>query len=144
MTGKKLTPKQKKFVKEYQKDLNGTQAAKRAGYSEHTAQEIASENLSKPIIKEAINKDLDNTLQKLGIDAEYILGGIKKTIERCETDDKPDSGAILKGFELLGKYKNLKIWTDKIEHSGDKENPIVVAPINLEERAALLKKANDK
>lgn len=141
---KKLTPKQKKFVKEYQKDLNGTQAAQRAGYSERSAKEIASQNLTKPAIKSAIDKDVDKTLEKLGIDAEYILGGIKKTIERCETDDKPDSGAILKGFELLGKYKNLKIWTDKVEHSGDKENPIVVAPINIEERAALLKKANNK
>jgi phage terminase small subunit len=167
MAEQKLTPKQKKFVKEYQKDLNGTQAAKRAGYSKKTAGAISSENLQKPQIVEAINKDIDKTLEKLGISAEWILSGIKEVIERsmqakpvftkmgehAVTEDANgdmatayqfESGSALKGFELLGKYKSLKIWTDKIEHSGDKENPIVVAPINLEERAALLKKANEK
>lgn len=136
---KKLTPKQKKFIKEYSKDLNATQAAKRAGYSPKTAQEIGSENLSKPIIKEAINKDLDKTLEKLGIDAEYILGGIKKTIERCEIEDKHDAGAILKGFELLGKYRSLKMWTDKVEHSGEVKSTVTVEPFDIEERLKQLK-----
>ena len=35
-------------------DLNATQAAIRAGYSEKTAQEIGSENLSKPMVAKAI------------------------------------------------------------------------------------------
>ena len=43
----KLTAKQKKFVDEYLIDLNATQAAIRAGYSEKTADRIASENLRK-------------------------------------------------------------------------------------------------
>jgi phage terminase small subunit len=136
---KKLTPKQKKFAKEYQKDLNGKQAAIRAGYSPKTAKEIASENLTKPNVAQEINKDLDKTLEKLGIDAEYILGGIKKTIERCEEEEKHDAGAILKGFELLGKYKSLKLWTDKVEHSGDKENPIAVTSVDLNERIKQVK-----
>lgn len=54
MSEKKLTDKQAKFVQEYLVDLNATQAAIRAGYSENSAQEIGSENLSKPIIKEAV------------------------------------------------------------------------------------------
>lgn len=136
---KKLTPKQRKFVKEYQKDLNGTQAAIRAGYSEKSAQEIASENLSKPIIKEAVTKELDKTLEKLGIDAEYILNTIKRTIERCEIEEKYEPNAILKGAELLGKYKNLKIFTDKVEHSGDQENPIKVVSVELKDRVKQLK-----
>ena len=44
----KLTFKQRKFVIEYMKDLNATQAAIRAGYSKKTARIIASENLTKP------------------------------------------------------------------------------------------------
>jgi phage terminase small subunit len=50
----KLTNKQRAFVAEYMKDLNGTQAAIRAGYSPKTACSIASENLRKPHIKRAI------------------------------------------------------------------------------------------
>jgi len=45
-----LNPKQLRFVDEYFKDLNGTQAAIRAGYSPKTARQIANEHLSKPDI----------------------------------------------------------------------------------------------
>ncbi len=50
----KLTPKQHRFVEEYLIDLNATKAAGRARYSEKTARQIGSENLSKPAIQEAI------------------------------------------------------------------------------------------
>ena len=49
-----LTPKQQSFVEEYVIDLNATQAAIRAGYSEKTAYSIGNENLSKPVITDAI------------------------------------------------------------------------------------------
>ena len=50
----KLTHKQAAFVDEYLIDLNATQAVLRAGYSEKTAGKIATENLQKPVIQEAI------------------------------------------------------------------------------------------
>lgn len=163
---KKLTPKQKKFAKEYQKDLNGARAAKAAGYSPKSAKQTASEILTYPNVKEAINKDLDATLEKLGINAEYILGGIKEVIERSmqakpvftkmgehavtETDEgmatayQFESSSALKGFELLGKYQNLSIWKERVEHSGDKENPIVVTTVDLDERVKQIKGENGK
>ncbi len=49
-----LTQKQQRFVDEYLVDLNATQAAVRAGYSEQTARRIGPENLSKPDIAEAV------------------------------------------------------------------------------------------
>ncbi|MDF2381336.1 terminase small subunit [Nostoc ellipsosporum NOK] len=49
-----LTPKQERFCQEYCIDLNGTQAAIRAGYSKKCARQIAEENLSKPDIKSRI------------------------------------------------------------------------------------------
>lgn len=45
-----LSPKQQRFVEEYLLDLNGTQAAVRAGYSPKTARSAAAENLTKPDI----------------------------------------------------------------------------------------------
>ena len=51
-----MTPKQSRFVEEYLIDLNATQAAVRAGYSKKTARAIASENLAKPNIQEAVAK----------------------------------------------------------------------------------------
>ncbi len=52
----KLTPKQERFIDEFLIDLNATQAAIRAGYSEKTAQVIGSENLSKPMIKSEVDR----------------------------------------------------------------------------------------
>lgn len=51
-----LTAKQQRFCDEYLIDLNATQAAIRAGYSEKTAAVIAAENLRKPYIAEYIEK----------------------------------------------------------------------------------------
>lgn len=55
----KLTWKQKAFIQEYLLDFNATQAAIRVGYSEKTARQMASENLSKPYIQAEIKRQLD-------------------------------------------------------------------------------------
>lgn len=47
---KNLTPKQKAFADEFLKCGNATEAAKRAGYKERSAQQIGAENLLKPVI----------------------------------------------------------------------------------------------
>lgn len=53
----KLTAKQEMFCREYLIDLNGTQAAIRAGYSKRTARQAATENLAKPAVAARL-KDL--------------------------------------------------------------------------------------
>lgn len=68
-----LTPKQQKFVQEYLVDLNATQAAIRAGYSEKTAGAIGHENLMKPEIAAAIAEARKTVAEKLGITAERVL-----------------------------------------------------------------------
>lgn len=73
MSGEKLTPKQQRFVDEYLIDLNATQAAIRAGYSEKTAKEIGCENLSKPHIAAEIEKARQKTANKLEITRERVL-----------------------------------------------------------------------
>jgi phage terminase small subunit len=63
--GPELTPKQEKFCREYILDYNGARSARSAGYSEDTAKEIASENLTKPNIRAYIallEADLATTL----------------------------------------------------------------------------------
>lgn len=49
-----LSPKQQRFCEEYVKDLNGTQAATRAGYSPKTANEQSSRLLAKVNVQEKI------------------------------------------------------------------------------------------
>ncbi len=51
-----LSDKQALFCEEYLKDLNATQAAIRAGYSQKTAAKIGSENLLKPELSARIQE----------------------------------------------------------------------------------------
>lgn len=68
-----LTPKQKRFVAEYLVDLNATAAAVRAGYSKKTANRIASENLSKPDIRAAIQDAMTKREQRTEITQDMVL-----------------------------------------------------------------------
>ncbi|MDD3654918.1 MAG: terminase small subunit [Desulfotomaculaceae bacterium] len=73
MAERGLTVKQQMFVKEYLVDLNATQAAIRAGYSEKTAAEIGCEYLRKPKIQEAVQAAMGKRSKKTEITAEKVL-----------------------------------------------------------------------
>jgi phage terminase small subunit len=68
-----LTAKQAAFVQEYLIDLNATQAAIRAGYSENTAKEIGCENLSKPNIATAIQDAMAARSERTEITQDQVL-----------------------------------------------------------------------
>lgn len=68
-----LTEKQKRFCEEYLVDLNATQAAIRAGYSEKTARQIGPENLSKPVIQDYISELRSEQKKRTGITVEKVL-----------------------------------------------------------------------
>lgn len=68
-----LTAKQQRFVDEYLVDLNATQAAIRAGYSEKTARSTGSENLTKPNIQAAITEGRRKQSKRTEITADRVL-----------------------------------------------------------------------
>ena len=68
-----LNHRQAQFVIEYLKDLNATQAAIRAGYSEHTARVIGQENLTKPAIAAAIEDQINAQQARTLITSDRIL-----------------------------------------------------------------------
>lgn len=78
MSTPKLTPKQAAFVQEYLVDLNATQAAKRAGYSERTASRTGSENLSKPVIAAAIAKAQTERANRTQVTADRVVEELAK------------------------------------------------------------------
>ena len=69
----KLTNKQKRFVDEYLIDLNATQAAIRAGYSEKTAKDIGCQNLAKLNIQAAFENAIAERAERTEITADRIL-----------------------------------------------------------------------
>ena len=78
----KLTAKQQRFCDEYLIDLNATQAAIRAGYSEKTAAVIANENLRKPNISEYIEKRMAAKQEELIADQDEVLRYLSSVMRR--------------------------------------------------------------
>ncbi|RIN77799.1 terminase small subunit [Staphylococcus simulans] len=135
----KLTRRQELFIEEYLIDLNATQAAIRAGYSKKTAKQTGAENLSKPYLREAIDKKLAEKKSKLIMKQDEILERLTSQARREEVDYQVilseqlvqnDKGSVIgverkpevvevptqnkdaiKALETLGKYYTM--WTDK-------------------------------
>lgn len=78
----KLTAKQQRFCDEYLIDLNATQAAIRSGYSEKTARAIGAENLTKPYIKEYIEKRMAEKEAALIASQDEVLKYLSSVMRR--------------------------------------------------------------
>ncbi len=72
-TEEPLSAKQRLFVDEYLKDLNATQAAIRAGYSENTASEQGSRLLGNVKVAAAIEEAKASRSERTKIDADWLL-----------------------------------------------------------------------
>ncbi len=139
----KLTDKQAAFVRQYLVDLNATQAAIRAGYSERTANAQAGRLLANVGIREAIEKAQAKRAQRVEVTQDYVLSNLVEVVERTMqrapvldrkgeqvTDEEGravwtfDAKGANRALELLGKH--LGIFTDKIraEVSGPDGGPM--------------------
>jgi phage terminase small subunit len=103
----RLEERQKLFVNEYLKDFNGTQAAIRAGYSEKTANVIASNLLTKVNIKNEITKRQQLIQEASNINKENVIKKLLELIEDCYNDEKTDRTSILKAMDMINKLTNL-------------------------------------
>ena len=139
----KLTAKQQRFCDEYLIDLNATQAAIRAGYSEKTAYKTGAENLRKPQIKFYIEARMTEKESELIADQDEVLKYLTSVLrgqsrasvvvvenvgdymsEAREMEKAPDERERLKAAELLGKRYGL--YTDRVEQDVDMELNITV------------------
>jgi len=131
-----LTDKQEMFCLEYLVDLNATQAAIRAGYSEKTAYSIGNENLSKPELQEKIAELMQERSNKTKIDAEWVLKAAKQVFDRCMQAEpvfvageptgeyKFDSSGANKALDTIGKHVDVQAFNEKktteVTHKLDK------------------------
>lgn len=139
----KLTDKQAAFVRQYLVDLNATQAAIRAGYSERTASRIGPQLLGKTCVREAIEKAQAKRARRVEVTQDYVLSNlvevVERTMQRAPVTDRKgeqvtdeegravwtfDAKGANRALELLGKH--LGIFTDKLkaEVSGPDGGPV--------------------
>lgn len=112
MSERALNPKQERFVREYLVDMNGTQAAIRAGYSPKTANVQASDLLAKPNIRAEVTKFQAKLAQKHEITLDLLTEMTLDSYRTAKdtTDAKGMTGAVaqlskMHGFDV-GKRLN--------------------------------------
>ena len=137
-----LTPKQKRFCEEYLIDMNATQAAIRAGYSEETAYSIGQRLLKNVEVETYIDDILEKISSERIATAQEVMehltsemrGQIKEECVIVEnTGDYISEGKIIektvtpkdriKAAELLGR--RYKLFTDNLNVSETKPPPII-------------------
>ncbi|MBZ6385522.1 MULTISPECIES: terminase small subunit [Pantoea] len=99
-----LTDKQEMFCREYLIDLNATQAAIRAGYSDNTARKIGSENLTKPDIAQRIIDLKSERNERVEVNADYVLRRLVEIDEMDVLDILKDDG----GLKMVREWP--KVW----------------------------------
>lgn len=140
-----LNEKQKIFCQEYMKDLNGTQAAIRAGYSEKTARSIGNRLLTNVDIQAYIQELQEGIRKRNQITVDEIMSDLIEVKNRClqnvpvmyfdkidkewkhegkefgEPVYKFDSNGATKALDLLGKI----IGAYEKDNSQKRELPVV-------------------
>ncbi|EQB34795.1 hypothetical protein M948_20660 [Virgibacillus sp. CM-4] len=155
----KLTTKQELFCQEYIVDLNATQAAIRAGYSEKTARQTAARLLTKANISARVKELKDKRAEKLELDAYWVLKRLKDISDRSmqaepveEWDPSIgemvstgeyqfDSNGANKATELIGKHigmfdPKLKLQLEALQIKNEKTKKETEF---IEERTKLIK-----
>lgn len=139
-----LNKKRRVFGDEYLKDLNGTQAAIRAGYSERTANEQAARLLADVSVQEYISIRMkkreerteitqDRVLQEYAriafLDPRKLLDNTGRPLPLQELDD--DTARAIAGLKVSDKY------TPSSEEGGDDNVSTVLEYKLVDKKGAL-------
>ena len=120
-----LTLRQQKFVDEYITLGNGAEAARNAGYSEKTAKQMATENLSKPYLVAAIDERRAQLMKDTESKVDWL---VSQLTDQALNGDNSGSEQI-RALEILGKIYGAyaPIQTEVTQYEGT-----FLADINLD------------
>nr|DAJ79833.1 MAG TPA: Terminase small subunit [Bacteriophage sp.] len=111
MTEKKLTVKQKKFVKAIASGKSATEAAIKAGYSKRSAKVTACRALTKTNIVKAVEKEVDSAAKKAGVSPEWVYKSLKhlhdfnsQIVVKDDNDEMINAPVALDATKSIGKF----------------------------------------
>ena len=117
-----MTPKKKKFAKEYIIDLNATQAAIRSGYSKKTAKSQGQRLLTDDDIHYQLEKEIKKREKRTEITGDMIVKELATVAFVKESDFYHDDGRVKLLSELTDSQKSaLASFGVKSVHIGDGE-----------------------
>ena len=103
MTTKTLKPKRQKFVNGVASHGNGAQAAREAGYSEHTARTTASELMTNPDVQAAVAEKQAEYAAEAAITFGEIANGLRREANAGDkSSPHPVRVSALMGLGKLG------------------------------------------
>ena len=144
-----LNAKQQRFVDEYIKSLNATQAAIEAGYSKKTAGAIGSRLLKDVKISTAIKNRINNIKSESIADAQEVLEYFTRVMRRQEKEKivvtlKDEKSDWVLGND--GKYRKNAVKTERVEivEIDAKLSDANTAAVQLAKRYGLVNGDNDK
>ena len=121
-----ITPKQRRFVDEYQIDLNATQAAVRSGYSAKTAKSQGQRLLTNVAIVAAVQTAQTEIRERTEITVDEVVAGLL-----AEAQDKTDgtAGSRVAAWSHLAKHLGMdrKDIALTIERAADEMAPAELA-----------------
>lgn len=120
-----LNAKQRRFVEEYLLDLNATQAATRAGYSQKTARAIGARLLTNVDIQQAIQVAMQDRSEQTGITAARVLSEIGRLafadIRKIFTEDGQLRPVHELPEEVAASISSVEVVTSKVPGGGPTE-----------------------
>ncbi len=127
--GKDLNHRQERFVQEFLVDLNATQAAIRAGYSETTAHVQGCRLLSHDKVSEAIAAGKAELAERASISQVWVIKKLQAvhdaSMERTKAGTAYNPAAANRSLELIGKHGGM--WQEG-HISGDIQIQVNVHP----------------
>ena len=124
-----MTSKQQRFVQEYLLDLNATQAAIRAGYSENTAYSQGQRLLKNVDVAAALKSAQEKRSERTEITQDWVIDRLVENVERAmqavpvldnlgrQTGEYVYQGAVAnRSLELLGKHQGMFVDRQETDH----------------------------
>src|SRR5215831_7234009 len=125
----KLSIKQQRFVQQYAYLGNAAEAARKAGYKPKAAKEMGCENLTKPHVRAAVDREM----QRIG--AEFTADRVQRRLDTISHNAEAAGqfGPAVRAEELLGK--SIGMWIDQsLQLSGDLNDSHIAALLELARR----------